>query len=237
MSGDNPSSENWGLPVAIVLAGAVLAGVVYMNMGGEKMVESGEDNRVQAEVAGVTMYKMDQAVQISEDDIIIGDTDAPVTLVMFADFECLYCREWFAKDLPWLEREYLDTGKVKLVYKSFPLSDVHPWAQTASLTAYCAAQQGEFLSYARGVYAAEDLSDEGLNNLALQIGLDVDNFNKCRDSEEAIWQIAGDAHDAVDIGVTANPTFVIGDKVYVGVLPYDTLKEDIEIILSDTSHE
>src|SRR3989344_4465459 len=78
-----------------------------------------------------------------DDDSIRGDKDAPVTIVEWSDFECPFCARFFEQTLPSIEEEYIKTGKVKLIYRDFPLS-FHTNAQKAAEAAECAGEQGKY---------------------------------------------------------------------------------------------
>src|SRR3989344_3255746 len=78
-----------------------------------------------------------------DDDAVKGDKDAPVTIVEWSDFECPFCARFYEQTLPSIEEEYIKTGKVKLVYRDFPLS-FHPQAQKAAEAAECAGEQDKY---------------------------------------------------------------------------------------------
>ncbi|MEF9475845.1 MAG: DsbA family protein, partial [Candidatus Mariimomonas ferrooxydans] len=77
-----------------------------------------------------------------DDDSFMGDSDAPVTIIEFSDFQCPFCRRSYTDTLPQIKANYVDTGKVKLVYRDFPLS-FHPAAQPAAEAFECAEEQGK----------------------------------------------------------------------------------------------
>ncbi len=81
------------------------------------------------------------------DSPVKGDANAPITIVEFSDFQCPFCARFYTQTLGQIEREYIDTGKVKLVYKDFPLNSIHPNAQKAAEAARCAGEQNKFWEY------------------------------------------------------------------------------------------
>jgi len=79
-----------------------------------------------------------------DDDPVLGQANAPVTIIEFSDFECPFCRRFWQQTLPEIQKQYIDTGKAKLVYRDFPLSSIHPGAEPAAQAANCANIQGKF---------------------------------------------------------------------------------------------
>jgi len=82
-----------------------------------------------------------------DDDPVKGDPNAPVTVVEYSDFQCPFCKRFYQQTLPQLEKNYIETGKVKFVYKDFPLDSIHPNARPAHIAAECADEQGKFWEY------------------------------------------------------------------------------------------
>ncbi|PIZ82716.1 hypothetical protein COX97_03340 [Candidatus Pacearchaeota archaeon CG_4_10_14_0_2_um_filter_05_32_18] len=83
------------------------------------------------------------------DSPVLGDPDAPVTVVEFSDFQCPFCGRFYSDALASIKTQYIDTGKVKLVFKDFPLTSIHPMAQPAAEAARCVRKQGCYASNKR----------------------------------------------------------------------------------------
>src|SRR3990167_11376713 len=116
--------------------------------------------------AGITEIDMD-------DDAVLGDPDAPVTIVEFSDFQCPFCGSFFAQTLPLIKKNYMDKGKVKMVYRDFPLS-FHPEAQPAAEADECAHEQGKFWEFHDGLFNNQQYLGEVLYmDLAEKHGLDL----------------------------------------------------------------
>src|SRR3989337_3931330 len=81
------------------------------------------------------------------DDPVMGDPNAPVTIVEFSDFQCPFCARFFTDTLPLIEKNYIETGKVKFVYRDFPIPSIHQNAIPAALAAECADDQGMLWGY------------------------------------------------------------------------------------------
>ena len=89
-----------------------------------------------------------QVIKITvSDDPVKGDADAPITVVEFSDFQCPFCSRFFEQTLPLLEKNYINTGKIKLVYQDLPLDNIHPNARPAHIAAECADEQEKFWEY------------------------------------------------------------------------------------------
>lgn len=98
------------------------------------------------DVQGKAFDPMPKIIDLS-DSPVRGDSNAKVTIVEFSDFECPYCHQFYNTTYLRLKTEYIDTGKVKFVYKQFPLNSIHPNAQKAAEASLCAHEQGKFWEY------------------------------------------------------------------------------------------
>jgi protein-disulfide isomerase len=101
-----------------------------------------------------------------DDDPIVGDEDAPVTIIAFSDFQCPYCKQMYEDVFPILQEHYLNTGKVRLVHRDLPLVEAgHAWSQKAAEAGECADDQGKFWEMATLLFANQQL----LNTLQVQV--------------------------------------------------------------------
>jgi protein-disulfide isomerase len=151
----------------------------------------------------------------------IGPSNAPVTVVEFADFECPYCSRAFGQSETMVNSTY--KGKLRLIYKYYPLN-AHPWARTAALGAECARMQNPaaFWDFARYFY-----SDQGninpsnvkqkIDEEAKKLSLDTPSLNACMDGKDAAARIAQDQSDGTAVHVSSTPTFFINGVPVVGL--------------------
>ncbi|MEM2873991.1 MAG: DsbA family protein [Candidatus Nanoarchaeia archaeon] len=172
-----------------------------------------------------------------DDDAILGKTNAPVTIIEFSDFQCPYCGRFATGTLMDIKKNYVDTGKVKLVFRDLPLS-FHSNAESAAIAAECAGEQGKYYEFHDKLFAnQQNLSIENYKIWAEELGLDIEKFNACLDSEEIKAEVQKDVSDAIAYGITGTPTFLIGNdkngyvKV-VGAQPYDVFKQIIDAELA-----
>jgi protein-disulfide isomerase len=165
-----------------------------------------------------------------------GSPAAPVTLMEFADFQCPHCADFASGTLKRLEREYVATGKVRVVFRQFPvLGQESVWA---AIGAECAARQGKFWAFhdllfrvRRGVDAGAFLPAR-LLAYARELGLDQEAFRACLQSGQVVEKIREDIQEGVKYGVEGTPSFVIGGRLIVGNQPYEVFKEAIEEALA-----
>ncbi|MEE8290270.1 MAG: thioredoxin domain-containing protein [Candidatus Tectomicrobia bacterium] len=165
----------------------------------------------------------------SDDDPALGPEDAPVTIVEFSDFQCPFCRR-VQPTLKRLLQEY--EGRVKLVFRDFPLRSIHPQAQKAAEAAQCAAEQRQFWPYHDQLFASSALRPDDLKRYAQEMGLNTEQFNACLDSDKYATEVEADLQDGVDVGVSATPAFFINGQPLSGAVPYERFKELIEASLA-----
>lgn len=215
--------------VAVLLGAALIA--TFFGMGYILGKTSGNDAMME-----LAQERYVENIQVEADDPFLGDPNAPVTIVEFSDYECPFCARHFAQSHKQLVEEYVKTGKVKLVYKDFPLS-FHPNAVTAAVAAECAYDQGSNEMYfeMHDIIFGKHLENAGAptrDNLitwAEEIeGLDVSRLTECIDNNETIDRVNRDVKYATEIGVEATPSFFINGRFIEGAQPYGTIQSVID---------
>jgi len=168
-----------------------------------------------------------------DDDPFLGDKNAPVTIVSFEDFQCPFCKRAFDQTFPQLKRDYIDTGKVKYVYRDFPLS-FHPQANAAAESSECADEQGKFWEYHGEIFNNQATLGRDLYiRLAGELDLDVDQFTQCIDTGKYKQEVQADSSYGSQIGVSGTPTFFINGVKLVGAQPYAAFQQVIEAELNN----
>lgn len=166
-----------------------------------------------------------------DDDAMKGDKDAPVTIIEFSDFECSFCGRFSRDTLPQIVSEYVDTGKVRLVYRDFPL-DFHQNAKPAALAAECAKEQDgdeAYYEYHDKLYENQtSFSIENFKTWAVELGLDASQFNECLDSEKYADEVNKDFADGQSYGVSGTPAFFINGRLVSGAQPFSVFKTVID---------
>lgn len=155
-----------------------------------------------------------------------GPANAPVTIVEFADFECPFCGALYPT-MKQIEKNYAD--KVRLVYRQFPLTNVHPHAQKAAEASLCANEQKHFWDFYDSLFGDQSkLSIADLKQRAQTLGLDTNAFNTCIDSGKQADAIQKDKEDARKAGVNSTPTMYINGRLLSGSRSYAEIREIIE---------
>ena len=183
-----------------------------------------------------------QPINVSvDDDPIRGDQNAPITIVEFSDFQCPFCARFHIQTLPLILEQYIETGKVKFVYRDFPIQNIHPNAISAAVASECAHEQDKYWEYHdmlfenQGVWNnAETISAITIfKEFATKLELNQEQFNSCLDSGKYIDEISNDLTDGRNYGITGTPGFFIGNEdigfVKInGAQPFEAFKSVID---------
>ena len=155
-----------------------------------------------------------------------GPANAPVTIVEFADFECPFCGALYPV-MKQVEQNY--TSKVRLVYRQFPLTNMHPHAQKAAEAALCANEQRRFWDFYDSLFSDQSkLEIADLKRRAQTLGLNTSAFNTCLDSGKEADAIQKDKDDARKAGVSSTPTVFINGRLLTGSRSYAEIRDVIE---------
>lgn len=182
---------------------------------------------------------IEQGGQVLDVDIVgspsKGDVNAPVVMVEFSDYECTICARFYTETLALIEKDYIDTGKVKLVYKDFPLS-FNPNAQKAAEAARCVRVQlgdeGYWKMHDLLFENQQSLSEENYKTWARSLKANGDKFDKCLDSGEFASAVQDDFLYGQQLGVSGIPGFFINGKIVRGAQPYSVFKQLIDAELN-----
>jgi len=158
----------------------------------------------------------------------LGPDHAPVTIIEFSDFQCPYCRQ-VQPTLKRLMAEY--EGKVRLVFRDFPLRNIHPQAQKAAEAAQCAAEQHKFWPYHDRLFATTSLQLDDLKKYAQELGLNLEQFTTCMETGKHAAGVDEDMRDGQNAGVNATPTFFVNGYPLSGAASYERFKEVVDAAL------
>lgn len=244
------------LPVSILIAGVLIAGASFYNT--KVMIQSLGSGTVKQQ-AGLAQTAPVQGTQTAPtavpeaagqpvtvadraDEPVLGNKNAKVTMIEFSDFQCPFCERFYKESYKQIKTKYVDTGKLKIVYRHFPLS-FHQNAQKAAEAAECANRQGKFEQYHNLLFDNSQSDGTGLNTTDLKkyadqlglnkgtLGLGQNKFNTCLDNGEAAQVVSQDVAAGTAAGVDGTPSFFINGKKIVGAQPYSVFEAAIEAAL------
>jgi protein-disulfide isomerase len=162
-----------------------------------------------------------------DDDPVFGPDDAPITIIEFSDYECPYCQRWHVQVWPRLLEAYPD--QIRLVYRDFPLTNIHPNATPAAAAANCAFEQEKYWEYNESLFSGRfDLNKDGYQEIATEIGLEMDAFNECLESGRHNEEVMADFEFAANLGVSSTPTFFVNGIPVVGAQPFEVFSQLID---------
>ena len=193
-----------------------------------------------------------QNIKIESYDPVLGDSAAPVTVVEAADFQCPYCGAASGQNstviammqkndsswqpaIPNLIKNYVDTGKVKLVFKQFPFLGAE--SESAAEASLCASDQGKFWNFYDYLYGHQGgensgtFSNDNLEKIASTLGFDTSTFNQCLTSGQHKNDVSQDQSDNVAAGISSAPSFFVGTQKIVGAVSYSSIKSAVDSIL------
>jgi len=144
---------------------------------------------------------------------VLGDPNAPITILEWGDYQCTFCYKFHQETLNKIDEEYIKTGKVKIIFKDFPLNG--PDSKLAAEATYCAHDQNKYWQYHNQLYenwAGERtgwITIEALSGFAKTIDLDIVEFNKCLDENKYENKINSIYEFGNEIGINATPSFLV----------------------------
>lgn len=234
----NNTSHTFWVSLSLILVGLIvgllLSGNNLFGTGGTSVVNSNDRPPV-FDVA--TLKVVDASI---DNDPVLGVADAPITMIEFSDYQCPYCYKFWSETFPAIKEKYIDTGKVKFVYRDFPIP-THAQAQVAAESAECArsvSADGERdLNYFKmhnlifagtADWAQNSAAGEVFTGYAKQLGLDI---KSCLDAGTMKQEVADDYAAARSYGVGGTPTFFINGKMVLGAESFENFEKVFESVL------
>jgi protein-disulfide isomerase len=209
----SPIPDLLEVPVTVSMGGQSDTAVVYVSKTGNFLLR-GELTDMSVDPFADTRSKLHVGTSPS-----MGPEDAKITLIEFADFECPSCRQ-----LDLVLRELLPRHpEVRLVFKHYPLTDIHPWAMTAAIASQCAFQQSPaaFWKIHDAIFDAQDVISpsnvwDKMLDLANQLGLNADAFRACMINPETASQVKATIEEGHTLAITATPTTFVNSRRVIG---------------------
>ena len=190
-----------------------------------------------SETVNLDMGRTHGTISTAMGSPILGDPSAPITIVEFGDYQCHQCFNWFHNTKPELTRDYIETGKVNLVFVDLAfLGSDSPKAAQAS---YCAEDQEMYWDYHDLLYASQEPKIDGgwadserLKAFAFSLELDMELFESCLDSGKYSKRVQYNIQQARDHGVRGTPGFFIvgpdGQQQLGGAQPFSVFKQILD---------
>ena len=236
----------WKYSTFLLLALLIVGGFVFF-LGGNNNPTTG--NVVANNPAPTLPSQQSQVTASIDDDPVLGDKNAPVTIIEFSDYQCPFCRKFWTETFNQIRKDYIDTGKVKFVYRDFPLSSIHPAAEPAAEAANCVREKGGDEAYYKmhdKIFQEGNILDGGdpitgpvrgtaqfgateLKKWAKDLGYEIDS---CLDSGKYASEVKKDLADGQAAGGQGTPYFVINGKPLSGAQPYAAFKQVIDAELA-----
>ena len=234
------------LVIMSFLVGSLYTKVQYLEKnGGSKVQLAAAQNAPQAVAPQQALPEDTNPKKVSiDDDAVLGDKNAKVTIIDFSDYECPFCKRYFDDTFSQLKKDYIDTGKIKYVFRDLPLS-FHQNAHKEAQAAECAREQGgdeAYFKYHDEIFKRTTSNGTGLalDKLSIitnELGLDGAALQSCLDVDKYKAEVDKDLADASAIGASGTPTFFIGKSSSDGVItgtkivgaqPYSAFKTIID---------
>ena len=167
-----------------------------------------------AATGGINLSPAKTTMDINNGSPVLGSESASVTIIEFGDYQCPFCQKWNTETKPLLEKDYIDSGKAKLIYVDFPI--IGSDSPKAHASSYCANEQGLYWQYHDFLYKNQGHENDGwargekLKELASSLpGLDAKKFNECVDSGKYDGRVNENKNVGIRSGVTSTPTFLV----------------------------
>ena len=241
-------SNSKKLIIAAVVAGVVVAGGAVFLLTSTPTIAT-ESKSGDAKSDPNASKNQEIILQLKTETIAsapaLGSPDAKVTIVEFGDYQCTWCHRWHESTKDSVVADFVDTGKVRFLFKDFPINDQSDRASSlAAEASYCAADQGKYWEYHDELYINWEgentgwVTKESLKQFASNIGLDAQEFSECLDSGRHGGLVSENYNLAVAAGLSATPSFIVlvdGEtpKLIRGAHPYTTFQQVIDPVYAD----
>lgn len=219
------AERTWVAPAAILAVAALLVVLVVALAQGRDDQGSTAESPIAQPTGPESAERSDltSAERRDPDDLLAaGPVDAPVTLIVFSDYQCPFCAQWSHETLP-LMMEHVESGDLRIEWRD--VNVFGPASERAARASYAAALQGAFWEYHDALFAEgekrseADLSDDALIALAGDLGLDPERFATDMDSSTTVDEIAANAQLGMDLGAHSTPVFLMGGEPLAGAQP------------------
>lgn len=231
-------SNQLSIPVAIIIAGVLIAGAVYLGTS-KSTITTAENNQPQQVAQQLTGQVADITKVNTDGNPFVGNPNAQVTVAYWYDYQCPFCKRFEEDAMSQLMNDYVKTGKVKVIFKDFQF--LGPDSQTAGLAerAIWDVAPDKFYTWHKTMYDKQDGENSGWGNkvdilaLVKSLGIDSVKVEQLMTSKAAEYQKAMDADKAEGgvFGINGTPGTIIGKNLISGAQPYAAVKQLVDITL------
>ncbi|MEN9560858.1 MAG: hypothetical protein RIQ56_131 [Candidatus Parcubacteria bacterium] len=220
------------LPASILVAGVLISGSIVYMVGSQGVTRPGGTAQL---TGGAEESPAPAGIAATERDVILGDPNAPVTIVEYGDYQCPFCARFYKTVEQSIRDEYIKTGKVRMVFRNFQF--LGPESVLAAEAAECAKDQQQFWAYHDAIYDEELIDGKEHNGnlnrdlfikIARTLQLDETAFATCFDSHKYAAQVQADLEAGQAAQINSTPTTFVNSTRLLGALPYAQFKEAIE---------
>jgi protein-disulfide isomerase len=232
--------KNYILPASILIAAVLISGSLIYNAGVKKTATVSDNLNLN--------LKPEVLLNIASNDVVLGEADAPVTVIVYSDISCPFCAAAAGKNqevmdylksgdaswkppIPGIIENYVNIGKAKLVYRYFP---GHGTGEEVTKILFCANEQGKFWELHDEFFANQGLIEdaEKAKELAIGIGVDIVKINSCLKEGKYDAKIAKDIESGKTLEVKGTPAFFVNGTKLEGAYSFSQFKLIIDAILS-----
>ena len=186
--------------------------------------------------APVSAGLLENLRELESNAVVLGDVNAPVTLIEFGDYQCTFCTKFFFETKPSIEKNYVESGKLKMIFVDNAINGRE--SVNAAEASWCANDQGRYWDYhnklyqERKGYSVGAFKKDKLVQYAGDLGLNQEEFEGCYEARKYKDKVAASTRSAPLFGARGTPSFLLNGKVISGAQPYSVFEQLIEAELS-----
>jgi len=165
---------------------------------------------------------------------VLGPDSAPVTVIEYADYQCPACQSFDLVQFPTVRERLVSTGRIRYIYRDYPLDSIHQWARLAAHAAACVDEQGKFWEFKDALYRSQTEwafsrnAGTRFRETAGGLGVDLPAYDECMSSLRYAGRIQAGQTEGTRLGVNATPTFIIGGRLYQRLGTYDQMRAVVD---------
>ncbi|HDH31172.1 MAG TPA: DsbA family protein [Candidatus Wolfebacteria bacterium] len=232
---ENQNKSDKFLSISVLVAAVLIGGSLIYSAGLKKVNNDNQAANLKEPIINLSEPQIG-------DDVILGDPKAPVTIIVFSDYQCPFCARYYKETESLIRKNYIETGKAKLIHKD--LAFLGPESTVAAQAAECAKDQGKYWQYHDQLFEIEikefeekgnsehtgNLNRETFQEIASNLEMNVEEFLNCFDSKKYAAEVENDVNEAkAAMGQNiSTPTIFINGKMIQGAYPYDVFVKAIE---------